>query len=82
MEHSAIYEALELFREGFTVNREYFDVKILSDSMVCAKIKHTKCTCNISDNAGTGSFVRKLFNAKNYCMKYFRHKIFAIYSRC
>ena len=25
-----------------TVNREYFNVKIFSDSMACAKIKHTK----------------------------------------
>ena len=35
---------------------------------------------NINDNAvQLGSFVRKLFNARNYRMKYFRHEIFAIY---
>ena len=39
-----------------TVNREYFDVKIFSDSMACAKIKRTKymTLCNINDNAVQG----------------------------
>ena len=62
-----------------TVNRKYFDVKIFSDSMACAKIKRTKYMRNINDKCGTGSFVRKLFNTKYYRMKYFRHEIFAIY---
>ena len=38
----------------YTVNREYFDVKIFSDSMACAKIKHTKYMRNINDNAVQG----------------------------
>ena len=33
-----------------TVNREYFDVKIFSDSMACAKIKRMKYMRNINDN--------------------------------
>ena len=59
-----------------TVNREYFDVKIFSDSMACAKIKRTKYMRNINDNA---VLIRKLFNIKNYRMKYFRHSVFAFY---
>ena len=38
----------------YTVNREHFDVKILSDSMAYAKIKRTKYTRNINDNAVQG----------------------------
>ena len=34
-----------------TVNRKYFDVKIFSDSMAYAKIKHMKYMRNINDNA-------------------------------
>ena len=64
----------------YTVNREYFVIKIFSDSLACAKIKRTKNIRNINDNAvHAGSFVRKLFNMKIYRMKYFRHEIFAIY---
>ena len=37
-----------------TVNREYFDVKIFSDSMAYAKIKRTKYMRNINDNAVQG----------------------------
>ena len=37
-----------------TVNREYFVVKIFSDSLACAKIKHTKYIRNINDNAVQG----------------------------
>ena len=37
-----------------TVNREYFDVKIFSDSMACTKIKRTKYIRNINDNAVQG----------------------------
>ena len=37
-----------------TVNREYFDVKIFSDSMACAKIKRMKYMRNINDNAVQG----------------------------
>ena len=37
-----------------TVNRKYFDVKIFSDSMACAKIKRTKYMRNINDNAVQG----------------------------
>ena len=38
-----------------TVNREYFVVKIFSDSLACAKIKRTRR--NINDNAVQGRFV-------------------------
>ena len=38
----------------YTVNREYFDVKIFSDSMACAKIKRAKYMRNINDNAVQG----------------------------
>ena len=38
----------------YTVNHEYFDVKIFSDSMACAKIKRTKYMRNINDNAVQG----------------------------
>ena len=37
-----------------TVNREYFDVKIFSDSMACAKIKRTKYMRNINEDAVQG----------------------------
>ena len=37
-----------------TVNREYFNVKIFSDSMACAKIKRTNYMCNTNDNAVQG----------------------------
>ena len=37
-----------------TVIREYFDVKIFSDSMACAKIKRTKYMRNINDYAVQG----------------------------
>ena len=36
------------------MNREYFDVKILSDSIACANIKHTKYMCSINNNAVQG----------------------------
>ena len=39
------------YTETYTVNREYFDVKIFSDSMACVKIKRTKYMHNINDNA-------------------------------
>ena len=61
-----------------TISREYFDAKIFSDSMACAKIKCMKYIRSINDNA-VESLVRKLFNKKMYRMKYFRHEIFAIY---
>ena len=38
----------------YTVNREYFDVKIFSDSMACTKIKRTKFMHDINDNAVQG----------------------------
>ena len=51
----------------YTVNREYFNVKIFLDSLACVKIKRTKYTCNINGNAvQAGLFVRKLFNAKKF----------------
>ena len=36
------------------INREYFNVKIFSDSMACVKIKCTKYMRNINDNAIQG----------------------------
>ena len=47
---------------SYTVNCEYFDVKIFSDSMACAKIKRTKYVRNINDNAVQGRF------SENYLM--------------
>ena len=46
--------SLSITNNGCTVNREYFDVKIFSDSMACAKIKRTKYMRNINDNAVQG----------------------------
>ena len=37
-----------------TVNREYFDVKIFSDSIACMKIKRTKYMRNINDDEVQG----------------------------
>ena len=44
------------FSEGgaLSVNREYFDVKISSNSMACAKIQRTKYMRNINDNVVQG----------------------------
>ena len=57
-----------------TVNREIFVVGIFSYSMLCVKFKRTKLKrmriININVH-GKGSFVRKLFNTKIYCAKYF-----------
>ena len=49
----------------YTVNREYFDVKIFSDSMAYAKIKRMKYMCDINDNVIQG----RLSKIKH--MKYF-----------
>ena len=38
----------------YTVNCEYFVVKIFSDSLPCANIKRTKYMHNINDNAVQG----------------------------
>ena len=38
----------------YTVNCEYFDVKIFSDSLACAKIKRMKYMHNINDNVVQG----------------------------
>ena len=46
-----------------TVNCEYFDAKIFSDSMACAKIKRTKYMRNINDNAVQGRL------SENYSMR-------------
>ena len=51
-----------------TVNRKYFDVKIFSDSVACAKIKHTKYMHNINDDEVQGRLSEN-YNAKNYHMK-------------
>ena len=51
-----------------TVNREYFDVKIFSDSMVCAKIKRTKYMHNINDNAVQGR------SSENYLTRKLSHE--------
>ena len=37
-----------------TVNRKYFVIKIFSDSLAYAKIKHAKYMRNINDNAVQG----------------------------
>ena len=46
----------------YTVNREYFVVKIFSDSLACVKIKRMN---NINDNAVQGHL------SKNYLMRKF-----------
>ena len=50
---------------GHTVNREYFDVKIFSDSMACAKIKRTKYMRSINDNAVQGRLSENYLTRKN-----------------
>ena len=62
--------------EVTTVNREYF--KYFRTAWFVRKL-NARNTCAILTTMLTGSFVRKLFNAKNYRMKYFRHEIFVIY---
>ena len=47
-----------------TVNREYFDVKIFSDSIVCAKIKGTKYMRNINDNEVQGRLSKTYLTRK------------------
>ena len=49
-----------------TVNREYFDVKIFSDSMACAKIKRTKYMCSINDNAVQGRLSENYLTRKSF----------------
>ena len=67
------YLSLSLSRVN-TVNWEIFVVGIFSYSMLCTKIKRTKLKrmriINVNVH-GKGSFVRKLFNTKIYCAKYF-----------
>ena len=53
-----------------TVNCEYFDVKIFSDSMACVKIKGTKYMRNIYDNAVQGHL------SENYLTEKLSHEIF------
>ena len=36
------------------VNRDYFVVKIVSNSLAYAKIKHEKYICNLNDNVVQG----------------------------
>ena len=43
------------------------------------KLNVRKYMRNIKDNAVQGRLSEKVFNAKNYCTKYFRDEIFAIY---
>ena len=47
-----------------TVNREYFDVKIFSDGIACAKIKRTKYTCNVNDNEVQGRLFENYLTRK------------------
>ena len=54
-----------------------FIAKIFSDSLTYVKIKRAKI--HNSDNAIQDCLSENYFNAKNYCTKYFRHEIFAIY---
>ena len=44
----------------YTINCEYFVVKIFSDSLACAKIKGTKYMHNINNNAVQGRFSENL----------------------
>ena len=43
----------------YTVNHEYFDVKILSNSMACVKIKRTKYMRKTNNNAVKGRLSEK-----------------------
>ena len=54
----------------FTVNREYFDIKLFSDSMACAKIKRTKFMRNINSNAVQDRL------SENYLTRKLSHEIF------
>ena len=60
-----------------TANREYFVVKIFSDSLACAQLNARN---NINNNVIQGHLSENLFNMKNYRMKYFRHEIFAMFT--
>ena len=51
--HVHVYKSIN-FQLHSTVNREYFHVKIFSDSLACVKIKRTKYMRNITDNAVQG----------------------------
>ena len=57
-----------------TESWEIFVIGIFSYSMLCTKIKRTKLKrmriINVNMH-GKGLFVRKLFNTKTYCAKYF-----------
>ena len=48
------FETQDVFEPLGTVNREYFNIKIFSDSMACVKIKRTKYMRNINNNAVQG----------------------------
>ena len=65
---------------GSTVNLEIFIVKIFSDSMASAKIKHTKIMHIINDNAVRGrlseNYLTRKFIARNICdAKYSRFTV-------
>ena len=65
-----LQKRLKFLLSQITVNRKYFDVKIFSDSMACAKIKRTKYMRNINDNAVQGRLSENYLMQKNYRMKY------------
>ena len=54
--------------------REYFVVKIFSDSLACEKIKRTKYMHNINNNVVQGRLSENCLTRKIF------HEIFAIYS--
>ena len=52
-----------------TVNREYFVVKIFSESLACAKIKCTKYMSNINDNVVQGRLSKNYLTEKFIAVK-------------
>ena len=58
-----------MYMQQYTVNQEYLVVKIFSDSLACAKIKHAKYMCIIISNVVQGrlseNYLARKFIARN-----------------
>ena len=72
--------------ESTTVNREYFVVKIFSDSLACAKIKHSKYMCSIISNAVQGRLseiylARKFITQNIFGTKYLQYIVHVSFNR-
>ena len=62
----------------YIVNRKYFDVKFFWTAWLVRKL-NARNTCAILTTMWYRVVCPKIFNVKNYRMKYFRHEIFVIY---